>query len=246
MPSTNYCTIEDVLVWLAGVDTTPLTNKGVNLNGLITRMLPTAKAEMVKNMGQDLVQQERLIRMDGSGLTYITLPFWPVLRVLEAKIFWGYNQLFYSFVNIRHEASQPEFYGIPSEDQGDADLIVNRDTGRLTINPFSISLQSSSVTPLWNLTWSVQKENVLIKAITGFDGVQYPFPQDVVDAQAKRVAKEIGAMAAQARSGGASSVKIMDEAISWGEGGPYAAMFKEWAGDIARAEQRFNCMPYNI
>lgn len=242
---TNYCQVADVQKWLQGIDQSPLLQQGTDIPSLIASIMPAAKQEMVRFMGQDLVQQDRTVRIDGSGLAYIMFPYFPILTVKSAKIFWGYNQLFYQFVNIRHTTSQPEIYNIPNEDIGDADLIVERDTGRLMINPFSISLQSASITPLWNLTWSVQKDNVLIEAITGFDGVANPFPQEIIDAQAKLVAMEIGEMCAGFMTAGGTSLKFGGESRTWGAV-KYAGLFDAWASQIENAMETWRAGAYRL
>lgn len=232
--ATNYCQVADVQRWLSGIDTSPLLQQSVNIPNLIASILPSTKAEMVRFMDQDLVQQTRTLRLDGSGLAYIMLPYFPVLQVLSCIVNWGWNQQFYKFVNIRHVASQVEVYNIPNEDTSDADLIVERDTGRMLINPFSISLQSSSVTPLWNLTFGIQKDNVQVQGIFGFDGAVNPFPQELIDAQAKLTAMEIGEMAAGFQTAGANSLRIDDEQRTWGNV-KYAGLFDAWMSSIENA-----------
>jgi hypothetical protein len=220
----NYASVSDVRAILYGIDTSPLTKAGANLDSLISTFLPVTKRIMDNAMKQRLDQTIVTgARFNGKGTPEILLPYYPIKTVTKCAIYYGLGNSLYEFQHIWHRGS--ELLGLPADATAqNADLIVERDTGIISINPSSLTLvsQQGAVSPLWDWVFSEGRQNVLVSLIHGFETI----PDDIKIAHAMKTAAMLGNMAAGRGSGGATSTHIGSVSKSWAK--PYEALFKSW------------------
>ena len=231
----DYCEVSDVTsTWLSAIDTTPLLRAGAVINDLIITVIPVATSLIDTYLGQSILRQTRMVRLEGTGMRHIQLQNFPIVSLTSLKVYFGWENLVQEFTEFRY--TQSAMLGLPpTSTSAGSQVIVERDSGLVTIDWANVALQGAGdAYPLWSGSFDRDTLNIEAVYTCGFEAI----PPDVKAAAAMLCAMLIGEMAVNRSTQGASSISIGSVSKTWGAR-PYAALFSSWERIITKALQRF-------
>lgn len=216
----SYISLEEFKAsYLYGIDVSPLTKAGIDLDAFITQQLKLAKNVIDRKASQSIEETEIgngdgsfYYRGDGNSKWTMVLPNFPIKTVSSCRVMYGWSSQMYNFSAIKHTASRK--LGINGDPITDTcDLMVDRDKGIIDINPSSLTLLSSlGQSPLWQQNFSEGRLAVVVSYIYGYAII----PEDIKAANAKLVAIALMQASAARQSAGATSVRILSVSRTWG------------------------------
>lgn len=225
-----YCTVEDVMTYLASVGFKNTPQMLLNIERL---HIPVGKRRVDRYTHTNWEYTRVQKFYDGSATDTQPLKFWPVNEVFDCQLRVIPSIQWYRFMRIRHMNQTDDDGRVISTAYPyatDADLLVDCRTGLLVIPPRILYLEMQAV-PFWNYTWLPATANVQVDFAYGYKPGN--FPADIVAANALYAAADAIMTASIEKSQGAVSVSIGDASRSYGAKYPYAGIVERWEANAA-------------
>jgi len=206
VPSSAYCTVNDVLQELSGIDYSVISDY---VNILNTRILQT-EYRVNNRVGKTFKRTTTAEYLDGTGQTVLTLPNTPVYELSSLAIRASIDTDWWTPTNIAY-INCVDHRGISVRTQStdavvkESDLLVDCVNGTLTIPP-TTTYKESNFYPFWDYTFINGNANIKVAYTYGYDADGIPL--DIRMLCAKMVARDFLQLYGDLLSGGSSSISL--------------------------------------
>ena len=241
-PSTAYCSVNDVLKELAGIDYTVITDY-VNL--LNTRILQ-AEYRLSNKIHRSLKSATETDYFDGTGTRELTIPNRPItavsslaIRVTQGTDWWSPSNIAY-IGTTDHRGFEVRTPSTDTEVKA-ASLLVDCVNGTFII-PMTLTYQETVGYPFWDYTFLALEANIKISYTYGYSAANMPL--DIRFLCAKMVAQDFLQVYGDLLSGGGSSVSLDGVSRSFG-GIPFGGRLEMLQKDIDEIVSNYRSIGVN-